>query len=147
MMTEIHSPSCLCLLLLFLSKKFTTKLLVISHEHHKCSKSNLTEVIHNYYLTAFTACCCTCSSPLWLLNLLNHSLHSVCTHGLMTYYFLTHYSNKKKGKTPVPWLKSKYIKSMANMGQTESRSMQVKVLGLIFTAGGLEMPKDIVKHA
>lgn len=46
---------------------------------------------------------------------------------------------------PVPWLKSKYIKSMVNMGQTESRSMQVKVLGLIFTAGGLEMPKD--KHA
>ncbi|TNN74383.1 Cyclin-dependent kinase 4 inhibitor C [Liparis tanakae] len=31
------------------------------------------------------------------------------------------------------------------MGQTESRSLQVKVLGLIFTAGGLEMPKD--KHA
>lgn len=66
----------------------------------------------------------------------------VCTHGLMTYYFLTHYSNKKE---PVPQLKSKYIKSMVNMGPTESRSMQVKVLGLIFTAGGLEMPKD--KHA
>lgn len=31
------------------------------------------------------------------------------------------------------------------MGQTESRSMQVKVLGLIFTAGVLKMPKD--KHA
>lgn len=46
---------------------------------------------------------------------------------------------------PVPWLKSKYIKSTVNMGQTESRSMQVKVLGLILTAGVLEMSKD--KHA
>ena len=63
---------------------------------------------------------------------------------IFTVYFLTHYSNEK-GETLVPWLKSKYIKSMVNMGQTESRSMQVKVLGLIFTAGGLEMPKD--KHA
>lgn len=50
---------------------------------------------------------------------------------------------KKKGKTAVPWLKSKYIKSMVNMGPKESRSVQVKILGLIFTAGGLKMPKDM----
>ncbi len=44
-----------------------------------------------------------------------------------------------------PWLKSKYIKSMVNRRQIDSRFIQVKILGLIFTAGGPEMPKD--KHA
>lgn len=50
-----------------------------------------------------------------------------------------------KGGKPVPRVKSKYIRSMVNIRQTKSKSLQVKVLGLIFTAGGLEMPKD--KHA
>lgn len=50
-----------------------------------------------------------------------------------------------KGGKPVPRVKSKYIRSMVNIGQTKSKSLQVKVLGLILTAGGLGMPKD--KHA